>query len=160
MTTQALPKQILLCITLKQLHVSQIGAQFGKTITQVCEFVAAQDQQALNNRPSVCAFLNCTDAGVFDTSIGFLFSEQEFAQIKNDALVAAGLTTLEMPAGAYFHMQHVGSYEGLPSKWQQFVAQAGKENMCDPSYEMYTIAPNTVADPAQWVTDLYCKSCQ
>lgn len=61
-----------------------------------------------------------------------------------------------IPAGTIARMSHIGSFDGLPTAWSEFmeaIAAAGKEPQL-PFWEVYVTEPTPDMDPATLRTDL------
>ncbi len=78
--------------------------------------------------------------------------------IPSDVDPPAGLDLVELPAGRYLHLRHVGPYAGLPAAWaalRQLLQEGGDFRRGDGAgYELYPNNPMTAA-PEALITDLY-----
>jgi effector-binding domain-containing protein len=85
---------------------------------------------------------------IFDFDLGVKVS----APVKATGRVKPG----ELQAAKAAHTVYSGPYEGLPTAWGEFNAWI-KANGLDPAedlWELYTVGPQTTADPAAWRTEL------
>jgi AraC family transcriptional regulator len=75
-----------------------------------------------------------------------------------NAAIPAGLGERRLPAGAYAHTVHIGSYEKLADTWARFMGEwlprSGHRMSDGVSYEIYLNTPEN-APPEQLRTELY-----
>jgi len=75
-----------------------------------------------------------------------------------DIGIPAGLTPVDLPAGRYLHLRHLGPYSGLPVAWgslRRAVLTGGDHRRGDGAgFELYPNNPITTA-PDDLITDLY-----
>jgi effector-binding domain-containing protein len=114
----------------------------------VGELMAALAAQGVKPDGAVFAHHLKMSPGIFDFELGVKVS----APIKATGRVKPG----ELPAAKVARTVYSGPYEGLPAAWGEFTRwmKTHGHEQADDLWELYSVGPQSTADPAGWRTEL------
>ena len=124
---------------------SEMMKVFGPAVG---ELMAALAEQAMKPVGAVFAHHLKMSPDTFDFELGVKIA----APVKATGRVKPG----ELPATKVARTIYSGPYEGLPSAWGEFDAwmKANNHEKAESLWELYSVGPQSMPDPANWRTEL------
>lgn len=124
---------------------SEMPKQFGPAVGELMAALAAQGVEPVG---AVFAHHLKMAADIFDFELGVRIA----APVKSTGLVKPG----QLPAAKVARAVYSGAYEGLHSAWGEFNKwmKTNGHKQADDLWELYSIGPQSIPDPASWRTEL------
>jgi effector-binding domain-containing protein len=118
---------------------------FGPAVGELMSALAAQGVEPIG---AVFAHHLKMSPGIFDFELGVRVS----APVQTAGRVKPG----QLPAVKVARTIYSGPYEGLPNAWGEFDAwmKANDHEQAENLWELYSVGPQSLPDPALWRTEL------
>ncbi len=127
----------------KTIANTDIGDFIKSTFESVGPFFASKGMEMTG--PPVAMYFETTETTV-DIAAG--------APVTSVTATTEEITELELPGGRIASAIYTGSYEGIPSAWDEFMKQiaAQGESPVEPCWEEYLTDPSQEPDSSKWQT--------
>ncbi|MHB1206119.1 MAG: GyrI-like domain-containing protein [Rhodospirillaceae bacterium] len=124
---------------------SEMMKAFGPAVGELMQALAAQGVKPAG--PVFAHHLRMTP-DTFDFELG--------VEVAAPVKAAGRMKPGQLPAARVARTIYSGGYEGLPAAWGEFTAwmKAGGHTQAENLWEVYSVGPQSSANPADWRTEL------